>query len=165
VHPLTGRRARALLRDGLGHLGLAVATVPVGLLVHRQGWARSRTVVLALSAVPPLLATVLAARGDAGVGTAGHRRAGLVVLDAAGGPPGLGRALVRNAVKTGLPWQLGHVVAVGASRGGFEDHDPATLAATAVVYPYLVAAGLAVAAGSGRALHDRVAGTRVVARG
>jgi uncharacterized RDD family membrane protein YckC len=165
VHPLTGRRARALLRDSLGHLGLAVATVPVGLLVHRRGWARSRQVVLALSAVPPLLATVLAARADAGAGTAGHRRQGLVVLDAAGRPPGLARALVRNAVKTGLPWQLGHVVAVGASRGGFEDRDRATLVATALVHPHLVVAALAATVGSGRALHDRVAGTRLVARG
>jgi hypothetical protein len=64
-------------------------------------------------------------------------------------------------VKIGIPWQLGHVVAIGSTFGGFERRDPATLAAAAVVYPLMVVMVVLAARGSGRALHDRLAGTQV----
>ena len=164
MHPLLAARARAYVRDAFGYLGLAAATVPLGVLLRQSGRSPSPRTVLLLSALPPLAATVAAAARETRTGTPGQQRQGLVVVDAAGGPPRLGQALLRNALKIGLPWQLGHTVAVGAAFGGFERRDVVTLAATALVYPYLAAELTSVATGSGRALHDRASGTRVVYR-
>lgn len=162
MHPLMGRRTRAYARDCLGYLGLAAATVPLGLLLNGGGRSPSRSVVLAVSAVPPLAATLLAALQETRSGTPGQRRQGLRVVNAAGERPDLTQALIRNTAKIGLPWQLGHVVAIGSSFGGFERHDPLTLGAAALVYPELAVSLATAATGSGRALHDRLAGTRVV---
>ncbi len=163
MHPLAGARARAYLVDCATSLGVAAAMVPFGAAAHRAGWGAHRSFVLGVSAVPPLLATVLAARQEAGprAGTPGKRREGLVVTTGSGAPVPLARALVREAVKIGVPWQLGHVVAVGAAYGGFARRDPLTLVATALTYPLLAVMAAAAALGSGRALHDRVAGTVV----
>jgi uncharacterized RDD family membrane protein YckC len=163
VHPLAARRGRGYLRDCVGYLGLAAATVPLGVLFHRRGWGVDRRLVLAVSALPPLAATLVAARQESGPrrATWGKRREGLVVVDASGGRLTFRRALVRNAVKVGVPWQLGHVVAIGSSFGGFQRRDPVTLAAAALTYPLLAAMVTAVTRGSGRGLHDRVARTEV----
>ena len=105
MHPLAGRRARAYLRDCLGYLGLAAATVPLGLLLNRAGSSPSQSVILAVSALPPAAATLLAAVRETRSGTPGQRRQGLTVVDATGERPDLGHALIRNVVKIGLPWQ------------------------------------------------------------
>lgn len=164
MHSLLAVRARAYLRDALGYLGVVAALVPVGLIVHRSGRSLNPSTVLTISALPPLAATVLAAVAEARTGTPGHRRHGLVVVDAADEPPELSRALLRNGLKIGLPWQVGHLVAVGAASGGFERRDLATLGATALLYSYLGAELVSIATGSGRSLHDRAAGTRVIRR-
>jgi uncharacterized RDD family membrane protein YckC len=161
MHPLTSRRALAYLEDCLRFLGLAALMVPLGLAVRHHG-RPARTTVVGLSALPPVAATVIAAVQESRRGTPGHRRARLLVLDRQGAPPGLARALLRNTVKIGLPWQLGHLVGVGAAYGGFERRDPWTLVPTALVYPWFAAVAAGVATGSGQALHDRVAGTQVV---
>ena len=164
MHPLLAARSRAYLRDAVGYLGLAAALMPVGLVIHRSGRRPSPGLVLALSALPPLAATLIAAVAETRVGTPGQRRQGLMVVDAAAERPMPGQSLLRNALKIGLPWQLGHTVAVGAAFGGFERRDVVTVAATALVYPYLAAELVSLATGSGRALHDRASGTRVVYR-
>ncbi len=163
VHPLAGARARAYLLDCGVYLGIAAATVPIGVVAQRAGWKADRSWALGTSALPPLVATVLAARQESGprAATLGKRRQGLVVRAADGSAPRFARCLLRDAVKIGVPWQLGHVVAIGAAYGGFERRDPLTLAATALTYPLLAVMALATTRGSGRALHDRVAGTRV----
>lgn len=119
--------------------------------------------MLGVSAIPPLAATVIAARQESGptAATFGKRRQGLVVRSRGGTLVTFTRGLIRNAVKIGVPWQLGHVVAVGAVFGSFDDADPLTLAATALTYPMLGAMVVAGATGNGRALHDRLAGTVV----
>lgn len=160
MHPLAALRSRAYLEDCLRYLGMAVALVPFGVLVQRRG-TRSRAAVVGLSALLPVAATVMAAVQESHLGTPGHRRAGLVVLDDQGRPPALGRALLRNTAKIGVPWQLGHLVGVGAAYGGFERRDHWTLVPTAVVYPWFAAVAAGVALGSGRALHDRLTGTHV----
>jgi uncharacterized RDD family membrane protein YckC len=163
VHPLAARRVRAYLLDCLGYLGVAAGTVPLGLVLHRTGLGGDRRVALLVSAIPPIAATVIAGRQKAGPrrATPGKRRYHLVVTDAGADHLTLGRALARNAVKIGVPWQLGHVVAIGSSFGGFQRRDPLTWAAAAVTYPLLAAMVLAVSRGRGLALHDRAAGTRV----
>ena len=140
-----------------------MATVPFGMAANAAGWGGNRAFVLAASALPPVVATWLAAEQEAGPARAtwGKRRHGLVVTDRRGRPIDRRRALLRNTVKIGVPWQLGHTVAIGAAFGGFETRDRLTIAATAVTYPLLAMMILAVLRGEGRGLHDRVAGTAV----
>ncbi|MET1005641.1 MAG: RDD family protein [Propionibacteriaceae bacterium] len=163
MHPLLAARARAYVRDAGTYLGVAAATVPFGLVLRQQGFGQSPGFLLAVSAVPPLVATLIAAGQESGVhhATWGKRRQSLVVTTMTGQPVSFGRALVRNVVKIGIPWQLGHTVAIGAAFGGFETGDTLTLAATAVTYPLIALMIVMVARRNGRGLHDRLAGTVV----
>lgn len=164
MHALALRRGKAYARDCVGYLGIAAATVPLGLLAASQGWSDRRWFLVAVSALPPALATVVAAwresRSEPAV-TPGKRWQGLSVVAAGGGTPRLNRALLRNAVKIGVPWQLGHVVAIGAAYGAFEERDVLTYASAMVVYPLIIAMIMTVVFGRGLGLHDRVAGTWV----
>lgn len=163
MHELALRRGKAYVRDCVGYLGMAAATTPLGLLATTQGWSGSRGFALAVSALPPALATGVATWRESRAeeaSTPGKRWQKLVVR-ASDGAPRLSRALMRNAVKIGIPWQLGHVVAVGAAYGGFEERDLLTYVAVTVVYPLIAAMVLTVLFGRGLALHDRVAGTWV----
>lgn len=161
MHPLAAARARAYVVDSAGYLGLAAALVPLGLVLNHHV-AFSRAAVVGVSAILPVAATVIASVQESRLGTPGHRGAGLTVLDVKGAVPGMSRALLRNTVKIGVPWQLGHLVAVGAAYGGFERRDPWTLVPTGLVYSWCAALAASVALGAGRALHDRVAGTHLV---
>lgn len=165
MQPLLTRRVRAYAWDCAVYLGVAASTAPIGLVINRLGRGGERKVALGISALPPVAATVLAAVQEAGPrqATLGKRRDGLVVTDTGGRSLTLSRALIRNAIKIGIPWQLGHVVAIGASFGGFHRRDPLSLGAAAVTYPLLAVMIIAVAHRHGRALHDRVAGSQVVA--
>ncbi len=161
VNPLTTRRARAYLRDCVGYLGIALLEVPVGLAALRTPLGGNGVFVAVASCVPPLAATVVAARAEAGPtrATWGKAREGLRV-EATTGSVGFGRALARNTVKIGLPWTLGHAVVFGAVDGGFERGDPLTLASTAAVYGLGLVTVVLGTVGRGRAVHDLVAGTR-----
>lgn len=168
MNPLAARRARAYALDCAGYLGVAAATVPLGLVVRRLAHGNpSRTLVLGLSALPPVIATVWAALAESGPqgATIGKRRAGLVVVPATSDgrePITMRQAMVRSVVKILVPWQLGHMVAIGAATGGFDDNDALTIGATIVTYPLLGLFAWMVLHGDGRGPHDRVAGTRVV---
>jgi uncharacterized RDD family membrane protein YckC len=87
---------------------------PVGFIALKKGWGTNRSFVLAVSAVPPLLATAVAARAESGpnAATPGKQRYDLRVEDADSGSLSCGWAVLRNVLKIGLPWQLGHTVAV-----------------------------------------------------
>ena len=161
MHPLLRSRSRAYVVDCLVHLAVPVALVPVGLLLRRRHRDLDPRLLHALTALPPVAATLIASAQDSRRGTWGHRSQGLVVRTADGQVPSFRRALLRNAVKTGVPWQLGHVVAIGAATGTLDRRDPWVVTATAILYPWMAAAATAVALGSGRALHDRAAGTEV----
>jgi uncharacterized RDD family membrane protein YckC len=118
-------------------------------------------VAFAFSVLPVWLYLTLTEAG-ARQATWGKRRAGLVVVTAGGGRPGWRRIAVRNAVKL-LPWQLAHIAVARLILGGEE---LATIWTTDAL-SLLIATGSIVAACRdpwGRALHDRVAGTRVVSR-
>jgi len=105
----------------------------------------------------------VAARQESGpnAATPGKRRYGLVVQTTGGHRPSFRRVFIRNIVKIGVPWQIGHASAIGAAFGGFEHRDPVTLGATSVTYPLLAALIVNVAIGDGWALHDRIAGSSV----
>lgn len=170
MNQLAGARARAYLVDGGLYLGIAVLQVPVGLAGIRLGRSSNPAWVYAASAVAPIAAAVLAARAESGPrqATIGKGREHLIVIsspaEVADGALSLARALVRNVVKITVPWQLGHTVALGASRGGFDERDPLTIVSTALIYPLLAAMAWTGLRGIGRALHDRMAGSVVVSR-
>lgn len=147
--------------DSLVHLAVPAALVPVGLLVRRRYDHLDPRFSHALSTLPPVAATLIATAQESRRGTWGHRSQGLVVRTADGRVPGAGRALLRNTIKVGLPWQLGHVVAIGAATGGLDRRHPWVKAAAMIVHSWMAAAIAAVALGSGRALHGRAARTRV----
>lgn len=164
VNAVASRRARAYLWDCVGYLGIAALELPVGVTVWKTPLASSPVFLAVASSVPPVAAALVAARAESGPTTAtwGKRRQGLRV-EAGPGAPDFGRALARNVTKISVPWILGHLVAYGAAEGGFARQSPLTLGATVATYALVgstVALGLF---GNGRAWHDLVAGTHVVA--
>jgi uncharacterized RDD family membrane protein YckC len=90
----------------------------------------------------------------------GKRRARLRVLGSGGGRAGWGRVAVRNAVKL-LPWQLAHVA---VARIWLDPDDVVALWTADGLSLLIPVASVAMAWVDPlrRALHDRVAGTRVV---
>lgn len=165
VHPLFWPRCRAYARDAVGYFGVALATLPAGIWLNQAGIGSSRPAVIGLSFVSPLIAAAWAARAEstAARATWGKRAERLRVQTIDGDQATYPAALIRNLVKISLPWQIGHVVAIGASDGGLEDGDPLILAATAVIYPLIGIMVWLCARDSGRGLHDRLAGTVVTA--
>lgn len=164
MHPLAARRTRAYARDCVRYLAIAAATAPLSVLAEKaQERGRLREFAWVVSAVPPLIATVVAARGEARSGTtAGKRHHGLRVVSIEGTAAGTGRCLLRNVVKIAVPWQLGHMVAVESAFGGLERRDPLIITAAVVSYS-LPAVMIAFVCGrQGRALHDRIAGTTML---
>ena len=163
MHELAGARTRAYLIDCGVYLAIAATTAPLVVLSAAKGWEKNRSFVLAVSAIPPVVATVVAARQESGPesSTFGKRRHGLVVRTRDGEPVTFTRALIRNVAKIAIPWQLGHFVAISAALGYLEDGDRLTVGATALIYPVLGAMVVAGASGSGRAFHDRLADTVV----
>lgn len=164
MHPLAARRARAYLTDCVGYLGVAAATVPVGILLAvTTDLGSSELFSHLISAVPPAIATVIAARAESGPrrATWGKRRQGLEVAAADGTTLTFGRALARNLTKIFVPWQLGHIVAVGAAWGGFEEGDVFTFSASFAVYAVIGLYAWTSLRGSGRGVHDLLANSRV----
>lgn len=163
MHALAARRARAYLTDCVGYLGVAAATVPFGLLLATTGVGSGELSSHLMSAVPPAIATVIAARAESGPrrATWGKRRQGLEVRELDGSTLSLGRALARNTAKIFVPWQLGHVVAVGAAWGGFEDGDVLIFLASFAVYAVIGLYAWTTLRGSGRGVHDLLAASRI----
>lgn len=65
-------------------------------------------------------------------------------------------------MKIAIPWQLGHVVAVGAVYGDFDTGAAGTMVAMVLLYGVVIVLVGTVMLGSGRGIHDRIAATRVV---
>lgn len=89
----------------------------------------------------------------------GKRRRALMVVDAAGRPVGWGRSGLRNAIKL-MPWQIAHLA---VSRYILGRQIPvAVLADVGAVGAVAVTFAMAARDPSRRALHDRIAGTKVI---
>lgn len=162
MNPLARRRVAAYALDCLGYLGIAVATIPAGVLAARAGIGQSRELVLAASAVPVAIATAFATVGEARGHTWGKRRLGLEVERSGGGKLLFGRSLARNLVKVAIPWHLGHTVAIGAAYGGFDRPEPSLVAISGITYAVIGVGIWGVVRKSGLTVHDVVAGSRVV---
>lgn len=168
MHFLARRRAGAYALDCCTYAVVAAATVPIGLIVSRLVDAPSHGLVLAMSAVPPAIATVWAARVESGRhrATLGKRWQKLIVV-----PDGMrtvgervrfGPALARNAVKIFVPWQLGHIVSIEAMYDSYAQGNPFAIGAAVVFYPMIGVFAWMLLRDEGRGPHDRIAGTRVV---
>src|SRR5690625_1501182 len=134
-HSLATRRSLAYVCDCLGSLGIATATAPLDLLARRSGRRANNALALAARTGPRVAAMLVAARQESGRtgATLGKQHQRLQVTSREGHRLSYGRALLRNAIKIAIPWQLGHTVAVGTAFGGFDEKDPLTLGATLVV--------------------------------
>lgn len=164
MHPLATRRCLAHLTDCVGYLGIAASMIPAGVIVQMvTDLGESKPYAYLVSAVPPLVATVIAARAESGPrrATWGKRRQGLVVAGPDGEALGLGAALARNTLKIFVPWQLGHLVAVSAAWGGFETGDPVAFVASFGVYAVIGVFAWTGLRGSGRGIHDLLTGAQV----
>lgn len=161
------RRMTAWAIDWLWILILPVLLVPVGVILYRTGlrlpaWTWNLISLLVL--ITPV--TLWAAWRESGrfQGTPGKRVRGLVVVDARSARPvGFGRALLRNAVKIALPWELGHSVAFGFAEAG--ERIPGylmilTILVYVVVFGWIGSLFLA----STRTPYDLLSGTRVIRR-
>ena len=137
----------------------------VGIGLRGSGFDPSTPLTLDVEAfltlVLPVILTFAYQEGSERQATFGKRRVGAVVVDDHGGPPGFGRALVRSIMKF-APWQMAHTAVFN-------------LLADDTAIGYLVlsitAQGLVLGSvvamlmdGKHRALHDWVAGTRVVTK-
>ncbi|MFF5212893.1 RDD family protein [Streptosporangium sp. NPDC000396] len=112
--------------------------------------------------VLPVWAYLVVTEAGAAQATWGKRRARLIVTAAAGGRAGLARIMTRNAVKL-LPWELAHLAVLRFWTAEAES----VIAVPALVLCYAlvgVTVALAVLRRDRAALHDLVAGTRVVVR-
>lgn len=160
-------RAWASVWDYLVIVGWLATLTAVGFVV--------RASLPPTTATPPLLATDAIALGfsvlpvwlyltvtEAGARHAswGKRRVGLRVNASDGGRPAWGRVAGRNAVKL-LPWQLAHIAVARLILGV---DDPITIGVTYALSLLIPVVSIAMACRDQqrRALHDRVAGTRVV---
>jgi uncharacterized RDD family membrane protein YckC len=161
-------RVPATALDGLVILGwlaaLAAVFVPLQIAdlnpMPTTGYP-SLLVVFAASVLPAWLYLSISEL-TAAHATWGKRRLGLRVVRRDGYPPEVGRVLARNAIKL-LPWQLAHLGAAPLMSG-------AVVAPVAIWLPlggaYALATltvALVLIRRDRAALHDLVAGTRVVA--
>jgi len=164
MHPLARPRALGYLADCVGYVGIAAAMVPLGAIVHANtDLGADPAYAYLASTVPPAIAAVLAARAESGPrrATWGKRRQGLVVAGLDGETLSLGRALGRNVAKIFVPWQLGHMTAIGAVQGGFNRGDPVLYAVSFASYAVIGVYAWTGLRGSGRGVHDMIAGSQV----
>jgi len=160
------QRVLAWLIDCAGILGWLALTVAVGLVLRQLGvrpGPLGTNVLATVFGVAPVclgLAIFESGRREA---TPGKRRRHLVVVSTNQYRRiGLGRALVRNLLKVGLPWTLGHALAIALVGGATFTARLVVLAALAYAVPifYLIT----LLAPPHRPVYDRLSGTNVVAR-
>lgn len=116
-------------------------------------------VAVALLTVLPYLLYLLKTESGRHRATWGKRRGGLVVR-LGQGSRGRREVIVRNVVKV-IPWQLGHMAAMRFA--GAEDGVPVAAIVCFTTSMALLAAIVVPVLRGGRGLHDRLAGTAVVA--
>jgi uncharacterized RDD family membrane protein YckC len=123
----------------------------------RSPWALDLQAFLTL--ILPVVVTFAYLEGSGRQATFGKRRLRLIVTDACGRPPGSRRALIRSAVRF-LPWQLGHTAVFHLAAGSTS----IVFVGLSIGAQMLVVASVLVMAidARHRALHDWVAGTRVM---
>ena len=166
------RRLTAWLIDWLVILAWVAVTAAIGVPLYAAGVTDSMgplalNVVSAVVVVVPVVLGLAWAEASRHQASPGKRVRRLRVADAGTGDRvSFGRALLRNLLKIGLPWTIGHAAVIAVvfdSADGPTGAAAWTLLALAYVLPFLYVIALFV--GDGRTPYDRVARTRVVAAG
>ena len=153
---------------GLIDLGLALAWALVVAAVGVPLYLTGRTaavgplalnlVGLALVVLPVTVALTLLECGRYEA-TPGKLKFGLRVrVDPTGARLSWQRSLLRNLLKLGVPWSLGHLAAIALAAGGGIDAQIGALLSMAVPIAYLIT----LFTGDGRTVYDRLAGTMVI---
>jgi uncharacterized RDD family membrane protein YckC len=154
------RRIVAWEIDCLCILGWVAITLAVGLplyltgAVHISGLLLLNVVGALVIVVPVVLA--LAALEHWRGATIGKRLLGLDVERHAR-PPSLARTLIRNLLKVGLPWMIGHAAVFAVAT----DPTPATSALLIAAYVLPIAYAICLFVGHGQTPYDLLAGTIV----
>lgn len=159
---------RRRLLAGLIDLGFAVGWVilvaavgvPLYLTGHTSGLGplALNLVGLALVVLPVTIALTVMECGRYEA-TPGKLKLGLRVrLHQTGARVSWQRSLLRNLLKLGVPWSLGHLAAIALASGAGIDAQIGALLSMAVPLAYLVSLFI----GDGRTLYDRLAGTVVI---
>lgn len=164
-HRRRGARVLATLIDIACMLPWIAVVAAAGAVLYVSGVTHEVPELLgnAIGFVTLIVPITLAGSGFDG--TARHatpgKRALHLRVQSRGDGPGFVRALLRNATKYALPWELGHtaVFALVGSTGA-----PPLWVTVVLIAAYAVPiASLVLMLATGRALHDLVAGTTVVA--
>ena len=153
---------------GLIDLGLALVWALVVAAVGVPLYLTGRTaavgplalnlVGLALVVLPVTVALTLLECGRYEA-TPGKLKFGLRVrVDPTGARLSWWRSLLRNLLKLGVPWSLGHLAAIALAAGGGIDAQIGALLSMAVPIAYLIT----LFTGDGRTVYDRLAGTMVI---
>ena len=153
---------------GLIDLGLALAWALVVAAVGVPLYLTGRTaavgplalnlVGLALVVLPVTVALTLLECGRYEA-TPGKLKFGLRVrVDPTGARLSWQRSLLRNLLKLGVPWSLGHLAAIALAGGGGVDAQIGAILSMAVPIAYLIT----LFTGGGRTVYDRLAGTMVI---
>ena len=153
---------------GLIDLGLALVWALVVAAVGVPLYLTGRTaavgplalnlVGLALVVLPVTVALTLLECGRYEA-TPGKLKFGLRVrVDPTGARLSWQRSLLRNLLKLGVPWSLGHLAAIALAAGGGIDAQIGALLSMAVPIAYLIT----LFTGDGRTVYDRLAGTMVI---
>ena len=165
---LAWRRITAWLIDWLWILILPVLLVPVGVILYGTGfrlpsWGWNLVSFLILI-VPVTLWTARCESGSSQA-TPGKRKKGLAVVDARSAQPvGFGRALLRNAIKIALPWELGHTIAFFFATGAGEQPPGYLVVLTVLTYAVMFGWLGSLFLPAARTPYDLLSGTRVVRR-
>ena len=153
---------------GLIDLGLALVWALVVAAVGVPLYLTGRTaavgplalnlVGLALVVLPVTVALTLLECGRYEA-TPGKLKFGLRVrVDPTGARLSWQRSLLRNLLKLGVPWSLGHLAAIALAAGGGIDAQIGALLSMAVPIAYLIT----LFTGDGHTVYDRLAGTMVI---
>jgi uncharacterized RDD family membrane protein YckC len=160
-----GPRILATLLDALTFLLAPALLLPVGVLFVHRGVNLTQpalNVVGFLFVVLPATLWTAWCEARSRQATPGKRLLGLVVVTAMSGARiGRGRSLLRNLIKIALPWQLGHTAVIGLAAVGETSPPPWLLAVTVLAYALPLLSLTLVLVRPHRAMHDRLAGTRV----
>jgi len=155
------RRIAAWAVDCVCILGWVAITVAVGVPLYLAGVTRISN-LLVLNVVGALVVVVpvvigLAALEHVRGATVGKQLLGLRV-EANGQRPSWGRALLRNSLKVGVPWLIGHAAVFAVAT----DPSPATSVLLIAAYVLPVTYLISLFAGGGRTPYDRLGGVIVV---
>lgn len=158
-------RIRAWLLDWLVILAWVALTTVVGAGLWLAGLRLGPVglnLIATVSVVLPVCVGFALLEAGPAQATWGKRRHGLRVVRAAdGGRIGLVRAMVRNLIKIGVPWSLGHAVAIALATGS--DWSVGLGLATVLAYGLPALFVLMLILPGHRPPYDLVAGTVVVA--